>query len=100
MNHNAKTWWHASRAESGRADYPMCEISSLIHKRARSKRFFAMSRHPRVQNGPKFRENSIGQQGIRLSTRSTRNLLSGFAAKNRGVLRSRSRNEFEAAAAR
>ncbi|HXN88918.1 MAG TPA: hypothetical protein VN890_06155, partial [Methylocella sp.] len=30
----------------------------------------------------------------------SRNLLSGFAAKNRGVLRSRSRNEFEAAAAR
>src|SRR5438270_11449636 len=20
-----QTWWHASRAESGRADYPMCE---------------------------------------------------------------------------
>jgi len=22
-----QTWWHASRAESGRADYPMCENS-------------------------------------------------------------------------
>jgi hypothetical protein len=30
----------------------------------------------------------------------SRNLLSGFAAKNRGVLRSRSRNEFDAAAAK
>src|ERR1700722_6972569 len=34
-----QTWWHASRAESGRADYPMCGNSSLIHKWARSKRF-------------------------------------------------------------
>jgi hypothetical protein len=23
-----QTWWHASRAESGRADYPMCENNS------------------------------------------------------------------------
>jgi hypothetical protein len=24
-----QTWWHASRAESGRADYPMCENASM-----------------------------------------------------------------------
>src|SRR5437016_3295450 len=48
-----QTWWHASRAESGRADYPMCENSWLTHKRARSELFFAISRLLIAQDGPR-----------------------------------------------
>jgi len=40
------------------------------------------------------------QSGLFDIVQKSRNLLSGFAANNRGVLSSRSRNEFEAAAAR
>ena len=28
-----QTWWHASRAESGRADYPMCVKTQMRYRR-------------------------------------------------------------------
>src|ERR1700730_5217357 len=33
-----QTWWHASRAESGRADYPMCENNSQSRNNDRETR--------------------------------------------------------------
>src|SRR4030088_1282765 len=38
-----QTWWHASRAESGRADYPMCENVSAEGDRRRQAQLSMLS---------------------------------------------------------
>jgi hypothetical protein len=50
----------------------LCENAWFTHKRARSERFFAIGRLLIVQGGTKFRENLIGQLGVRVFTQSAR----------------------------
>src|ERR1700731_2835642 len=49
-----QTWWHPSRAESGRADYPMCENLDALRTNRIFAQFWAVSGDQKPTNRKKF----------------------------------------------